>query len=180
MHYNLGRGQAKLHVLKLTSVFHHLPSVGPEQLCAIAHLVRPNKSDTSYIMKFQVGEPIAPSYIMNVGIINILWTISCGRRLHVQQQEFQSVYECIEKITQFMSKAAIMSFMPFLSRLLPESISKMEKGRYFRDRFVAISEVNNQTYWVTSILNTSQKLIFLLFRYLLSTFQLLMQPEKFQ
>ena len=79
---------------------------------------------------------------MNIGIINILWTVACGRRLHVQQQEFQSVYECIEKITRFMSAAAIMSFMPFLSRLLPESITKMEKGRYFRDRFVAISEVN--------------------------------------
>ena len=65
---------------------------------------------------FKVGEPIAPSYIMNIGIINILWTVACGRRLHVQQQEFQSVYECIEKITRFMSAAAIMSFMPFLSR----------------------------------------------------------------
>jgi len=97
-------------------------------------------SDLKMELRKKVGEPIAPSYIMNVGIINILWTVSCGRRLHVQQQEFQSVYECIEKITQFMSKAAIMSFMPFLSRLLPESISKMERGRYFRDRFVAISE----------------------------------------
>jgi hypothetical protein len=40
-----------------------------------------------------------------------------------------------------MSRAAIMSFMPFLASLLPEKISKMEKGRYYRDRFVAISEV---------------------------------------
>nr|AKH03499.1 cytochrome P450 3029B1 [Paracyclopina nana] len=88
----------------------------------------------------KVGEPIAPSYVLNIGIINILWTVASGRRLHSQQQEFQSVYECIEKITQFMSKAAIMSFMPFLARILPEAITKMERGRYFRDRFVAISE----------------------------------------
>ena len=40
-----------------------------------------------------------------------------------------------------MSRAAIMSFMPFLASLLPERISKMEKGRFYRDRFVAISEV---------------------------------------
>ena len=79
---------------------------------------------------------------MNISIINILWTIASGRRLHNQQQEFQSVYECIDKITRFMSKAAIMSFMPFLARILPESITKMERGRYFRDRFVAISEVS--------------------------------------
>ena len=39
-----------------------------------------------------------------------------------------------------MSKAAIMSFMPFLARILPESITKMEKGRYYRNRFIAISE----------------------------------------
>ena len=84
---------------------------------------------------------MTPSYIMNVSIINILWTIANGRRLHNFQQEFQSVYECIEKITGFMSRAAIMSFMPFLARLLPESITRMERGRYFRDRFVAISEV---------------------------------------
>ena len=84
---------------------------------------------------------MTPSYIINVSIINILWTIANGRRLHNFQQEFQSVYECIEKITGFMSRAAIMSFMPFLARVLPESISRMERGRYFRDRFVAISEV---------------------------------------
>lgn len=88
----------------------------------------------------KVGEAMAPSFIMKNSIINILWTIASGRRLHNQQQEFQSVYECIEKITQFMSRAAIMSFMPFLSRLLPESITRMERGRYYRDRFVAISE----------------------------------------
>lgn len=88
----------------------------------------------------KVGEPMAPSYIINISIINILWNIASGRRLHNQQQEFQSVYECIEKITQFMSRAAIMSFMPFLARLLPESVTRMERGRYFRDRFVAISE----------------------------------------
>ena len=76
-----------------------------------------------------------------MGLINILWTIASGRRLHSQQQEFQSVYECIDKITQFMSKAAIMSFMPFLARILPEAVTRMERGRYYRDRFVAISEV---------------------------------------
>ena len=110
-----------------------------------------------------------------MSLINILWTITSGRRLHVQQQEFQSVYECIDKvngmnsnspslthrlkfsvehhphclssylfllqITGFMSRAAIMSFLPLLSRVIPESISKMERGRYYRNRFVAISEV---------------------------------------
>jgi hypothetical protein len=45
------------------------------------------------------------------------------------------------KYFQFMSRAAIMSFMPFLATILPERISKMERGRYYRDRFVAISEV---------------------------------------
>ena len=53
-----------------------------------------------------------------------------------------------------MSAAAIMSFMPFLSRLLPESITKMEKGRYFRDRFVAISEVNLYKDYYIDGLNT--------------------------
>ncbi|TRY72357.1 hypothetical protein TCAL_01006 [Tigriopus californicus] len=88
----------------------------------------------------KVGEPLPVSYRFNVSIINILWTIASGRRLHSQQQEFQSVYECIDKITQFMSRAAIMSFIPGLSRIVPESISKMEKGRYHRDRFLNISQ----------------------------------------
>ena len=35
-----------------------------------------------------------------------------------------------------------MSFMPFLTKVVPESISKMEKGRYHRDRFLAISKVS--------------------------------------
>nr|APH81372.1 cytochrome P450 CYP3029B2 [Tigriopus kingsejongensis] len=88
----------------------------------------------------RVGEPLPVSYRFNVSIINILWTIASGRRLHSQQQEFQSVYECIDKITQFMSRAAIMSFIPLLSRIVPERISKMEKGRYHRDRFLNISK----------------------------------------
>ena len=92
----------------------------------------------------QVGETVPISYRLNVSIINILWTIASGRRMHSQQQEFQSVYECIDKITQFMSRANIMSFMPFLSKILPERITRMEKGRYHRNRFLAISQVQLQ------------------------------------
>ena len=33
----LGKAKSR-HVSKLTSVFHHLPSVGPKQLCALAYL----------------------------------------------------------------------------------------------------------------------------------------------
>ena len=38
IHYNIRREEAKLCILKLTSVFHHLPSVGPKQLCALEYL----------------------------------------------------------------------------------------------------------------------------------------------
>ncbi len=58
------------------------------------------------------------------------------------------MYECVDKVTQFMSRAAIMSFLPFLARIVPESITKMEKGRYHRDRFHKLSrvmEINNNT-----------------------------------
>lgn len=80
------------------------------------------------------------SYKLNVCIINILWNLTCGRKLHAQQQEFQTVYECIDKITQFMSRAAIFSFLPILTKILPESVTKIEKGRYYRNRFHEISE----------------------------------------
>ena len=36
--YIIRWGEAKLCLLELTSVFHHLPSVGPKQLYALAHL----------------------------------------------------------------------------------------------------------------------------------------------
>ena len=92
----------------------------------------------------KVGEAVPLSYNLNVSVINILWTIASGRRMHSQQQEFMSVVECIDKITQFMSRAAIMSFIPLLSRILPEAITKMEKGRYHRNRFLAISKVRSR------------------------------------
>ena len=38
IHYGIKREEAKQCILKLASVFHHLPSVGPKQLCALAHL----------------------------------------------------------------------------------------------------------------------------------------------
>jgi len=88
----------------------------------------------------KLSEPVTVSYKLNVCIINILWNLTCGRKLHAQQQEFQTVYECIDKITQFMSRAAIFSFLPILTKILPESVTKIEKGRYYRNRFHEISE----------------------------------------
>ena len=38
IHYDIRREEAKQRLLKLASVFYHLPSVGPKQLCALAHL----------------------------------------------------------------------------------------------------------------------------------------------
>ena len=38
VHYIIRQGKAELRILELSSVFHHLPSVGPKQLCALAHL----------------------------------------------------------------------------------------------------------------------------------------------
>lgn len=86
------------------------------------------------------GEALSLSYKLNVGILNVLWNMTCGRKLHSQQQEFQAVYECIDKMTTFMSKAAIFSFLPILSKILPESITSMERGRYYRNRFHEITE----------------------------------------
>jgi len=84
--------------------------------------------------------PVAVSYKLNVAIMNILWNLCSGRKLHSQQQEFQTVYECIDKVTQFMSRAAIFSFMPILTKILPESVTNIERGRYYRNRFHEISE----------------------------------------
>lgn len=42
--------------------------------------------------------PVTVSYKLNVAILNILWQMCSGRKLHSQQQEFQTVYECIDKV----------------------------------------------------------------------------------
>ena len=36
--YIIRQGEAELRISELTSVFHHLTSVGLKQLCALAHL----------------------------------------------------------------------------------------------------------------------------------------------
>ena len=38
IHYKIRREEAKLRILKLASVFDHLSSVGPKQLCVLASL----------------------------------------------------------------------------------------------------------------------------------------------
>ena len=43
---SMQQGKAELHILELTSVFHHLPSVGPKQLCALAHLGCTREAET--------------------------------------------------------------------------------------------------------------------------------------
>ena len=45
--YIIRYGEAKLLILELTSVFHHLPSVGPKQFCALVHLGCTHKVSTS-------------------------------------------------------------------------------------------------------------------------------------
>ena len=45
--YIIRQGKAELRILELTSVFHHLPSVDPKQMCALAHLGYTRKAGTS-------------------------------------------------------------------------------------------------------------------------------------
>ena len=47
VYYIIRQGEAKLRILELSSVFHHLPSAGPKQLCALAHLGCIRKAGTS-------------------------------------------------------------------------------------------------------------------------------------
>ena len=71
--------------------------------------------DLKIWLRKKEGEPLALSYKLNIGILNVLWSVTCGRweksalhdyyslifrKLHAQQQEFQAVYECIDKLTQ--------------------------------------------------------------------------------
>ena len=43
VYYSSLQGESKLHKSKLISVFHHLHSLSPEQLCALAHQGLPVK-----------------------------------------------------------------------------------------------------------------------------------------
>ena len=45
--YIIMQGKAELRILELFSVFYHLSSVGPKQLCAFAHLGRTRNASTS-------------------------------------------------------------------------------------------------------------------------------------
>merc|ERR1712198_71521 len=118
----------------------HLESLTGPGAKALEDVVLDEVTDLKMGFAKKEGEALAISYKMNVGILNILWNIACGRKLHAQQQEFQTVYECIDKITQFMSRAAIFSFLPILTKILPESITNIQRGRYYRNRFHEISE----------------------------------------
>ncbi|XP_023333086.1 cytochrome P450 2C27 [Eurytemora carolleeae] len=107
---------------------------------AVEEVILDETTDLKSEFSKHEGEPVSVSYKTNISILNVLWNVVCGRKLHSQQQEFQTVYECIDKITQFMSRAAIFSFLPVLTKLLPESITCIERGRYYRNRFHEISE----------------------------------------
>ena len=67
-------------MLKLASVFHHLPSVGPKQLCALAHLGR-NREAAQCVTKFygQFSEIIwqskmkVPLYLQTFFFLHDVW-----------------------------------------------------------------------------------------------------------
>ena len=48
LHFDIRREEAKLRILKIASVFHHLSSFGPKQLSALVHLGYNREADTSY------------------------------------------------------------------------------------------------------------------------------------
>lgn len=130
-HWTVQRGFLVSHITSLTS---GSGSKGFEEV------ILDEVADLRMDLGKRKSEPVAVSYKLNVAIMNILWSLACGRKLHAQQQEFQTVYECIDKVTQFMSRAAIFSFMPILTKILPESVTNIERGRYYRNRFHEISE----------------------------------------
>ena len=47
VHYIIRQGEAELHILDLTSVFHQFLIVGPKQLCALEHLGCTHEAGTS-------------------------------------------------------------------------------------------------------------------------------------
>ena len=130
-HWTVQRQFLASHLLSLTS---------GKGYKAFEEVVMDEVSDLKMEFGKRKNEPMAVSYKINVAIMNVLWNLACGRKLHAQQQEFQTVVECIDKVTQFMSRAAIFSFMPILTKILPESITNIERGRYYRNRFHEISE----------------------------------------
>jgi len=130
-HWNIQREFLASHLLSLTS---------GKGYKGFEEVIMDEVSDLKMELGKRKNEPVAVSYKVNVAVMNILWNLACGRKLHAQQQEFQTVVECIDKVTQFMSRAAIFSFMPILTKILPESITNIERGRYYRNRFHDISE----------------------------------------
>jgi hypothetical protein len=46
----------------------------------------------------QVPVPVLNKLINKLPVIYRLWNLACGRRLHSQQQEFITVYECVDKV----------------------------------------------------------------------------------
>ena len=62
------------------------------------------------------------------------WQNNTGETNVGKKKKFQII------IFQFMSRAAIFSFMPILTKILPESITNIERGRYYRNRFHEITE----------------------------------------
>ena len=76
-------------------------SVSPgDGVKALEDVVLDEVVDLKMWLQKREGEALALSYKVNIGILNVLWSVTCGRKLHSQQQEFQAVYECIDKITQ--------------------------------------------------------------------------------
>ena len=130
-HWTVQRQFLASHLLSLTS---------GQGYKGFEEVIMDEVSDLKMELGKRKNEPVAVSYKVHVAIMNILWNLACGRKLHAQQQEFQTVVECIDKVTQFMSRAAIFSFMPILTKILPESITNIERGRYYRNRFHEISE----------------------------------------
>ena len=77
--------------------------------------------------KAEGGKPVEIGYDINVSVVNVIWALISGERRPHGDLELRSFLTSVNKGIELASTSGVLLFMPFLAKLLPEWVFKLDE-----------------------------------------------------
>ena len=75
------------------------------------------------------GQPVEIGYDINVSVVNVIWAMITGERRSHDDEKLRSFLTSVNKGIELASTSGILLFMPFLIKVLPEWVFKIDQVR---------------------------------------------------
>lgn len=81
--------------------------------------------DREFIPK--LGQAMDVTYIINICILNTLWTAVVGEKLQYGDKKIEHFFDTADTVAKIINTAAVVDFFPWLINILPDSILNLNR-----------------------------------------------------